>query len=119
MVGIEELQANSLRTLGLLQGRGLFRFFYKKPCELRSQANVYDMKVPEGKCPPPAVRHVPMRVAPDNTAQVTPEPQLDTDTQQQPEAEKPDVEMKEAKTEVGATTRSEAQPTDPPPPVPA
>ena len=118
MVGIKELESNSLRTLGLIQGRGLFRFFYKKPEELRSQANVYDMKVQDKKGPPSAARHVPMRVAPDNTAQVTPEP--DTDLQQQAEAEKPDVEMKEAETDVGASTSSEClKPTESLPPVQA
>ena len=80
MVGIKELESNSLRTLGLIQGRGLFRFFYKKPEELRSQANVYDMKVQDKKGPLPAARHVPMRVAPDNTAQVTPEADTDGST---------------------------------------
>ena len=121
MVGITELESNTLRTLGLIQGRGLFRFFYKKPEELRSQANVYDMKVQDKKVPPPDVRHVPMRVAPDNTAQHTPPPEEDSEPEKLLGEEKQDdVEMTEAETEVGGvTTSSDPQPAEAPQPVPA
>ena len=48
-----ELAKTTLRTLGLTQGKGLFRFFYKKPEVLKEQANVYDMKVPVKVSPEP------------------------------------------------------------------
>jgi len=65
VIGREELESVTLRTLGLLQGKGLFRFFYKKPEDLKIQANVYEMKVQE-KAAPAEIRHVPMRLDPDN-----------------------------------------------------
>merc|ERR1719397_62343 len=108
IVGRQELESVSLRTLGLIQGRGLFRFFYKKPEDLKSQANVYDMKSQEKKSGGPEVPHVPMRVAPDNTAQPLeqPQPQLGQEKQQV-------VEMEE-RTDVNslsvATTSSDPQP---------
>merc|ERR1719397_286135 len=108
IVGRQELESVSLRTLGLIQGRGLFRFFYKKPEDLKSQANVYDMKSQEKKSGGPEVPHVPMRVAPDNTAQPLeqPQPQLGQEKQQV-------VEMEE-RTDVSslsvATTSSDPQP---------
>ena len=68
VVGRADMEAVTLKTLGLLQGTGLFRFFYKRPEQLRVQANVYDIKVQE-KTPAPEVRHVPMRVDPDNRAE--------------------------------------------------
>ena len=71
VVGRAEMETVTLRTLGLLQGKGLFRFFYKKPEELKVQANVYEVKEKE-KVAPAAVRHVPMRVDPDNPKQATP-----------------------------------------------
>eukprot|EP00092_Neocalanus_flemingeri_P104974 GFUD01134497.1.p1 GENE.GFUD01134497.1~~GFUD01134497.1.p1 ORF type:complete len:555 (+),score=173.63 GFUD01134497.1:54-1718(+) len=64
VVGQEELNTTSLKTLGLTQGKGLFRFFYKKPEVLKSQANVYDMKI-DKPSPPPEVRHIPMRLEPE------------------------------------------------------
>ena len=68
VVGRAAMEAVTLKTLGLLQGTGLFRFFYKRPEQLRVQANVYDIKVQE-KTPAPEVRHVPMRLDPDNRAE--------------------------------------------------
>jgi len=65
VVGREELDSVTLRTLGLLHGKGLFRFFYKKPEDLKVQANVYEVKVQE-KAAPAEIRHVPMRLDPDN-----------------------------------------------------
>ena len=110
LVGREEIAANSLRTLGLIQGRGLFRFFYKKPEELKSQANVYDMKVQEKKSPAPEVPHVPMRVAPDNTVETV---QTAQETEENSKLQLEDVnqdvlEMEE--TEVKPTTNSDPQP---------
>ena len=66
VVGRQEMDRLTLRTLGLIQGKGLFRFFYKKPEDLKVQANVYEVKGRE-KVAPAEVRHVPMRVGPDNT----------------------------------------------------
>ena len=74
VVGRREMNKVTLRTLGLVQGKGLFRFFFKKPEQLRVQANVYDMKEKE-KSEPKEMPHVPMRLAPDNTKE--PEPNND------------------------------------------
>ena len=71
VVGRQEMDRLTLRTLGLIQGKGLLRFFYKKPEDLKVQANVYDVKEKE-RVAPPEVRHVPMRVGPDNTKEDTP-----------------------------------------------
>ena len=71
VVGRREMDKVTLRTLGLVQGKGLFRFFFKKPEQLRVQANVYDMKEKE-KSEPKELPHIPMRLAPDNTKE--PEP---------------------------------------------
>ena len=71
VVGREEIDRLTLRTLGLIQGKGLFRFFYKKPEDLKVQANVYELKERE-KVAPAEVRHVPMRVGPDNTKDEAP-----------------------------------------------
>ena len=74
VVGRLEMDKVTLRTLGLVQGKGLFRFFFKKPEQLKVQANVYDMKEKE-KSEPKEMPHVPMRLAPDNTKE--PEPNND------------------------------------------
>merc|ERR1719228_1833310 len=110
MIGLEELAANSLRTLGLVQGRGLFRFFYKKPEELKSQANVYDMKVQEKRSPAPEVPHVPMRVAPDNTVETVEMSDKEETVEDKTRSEIQDVEMEE--TEVNPTTSRESRPTE-------
>ena len=107
MVGLEELAANSLRTLGLVQGRGLFRFFYKKPEELKSQANVYDMKVQE-KNPAPEVKHVPMRVAPDNTRESVEMTDKEETVEDKVQPQTQEVEMEE--TEVKPTTSRNPRP---------
>ena len=72
VVGRAEMERLTLRTLGLIQGKGLFRFFYKKPEDLKVQANVYEVKERE-KVAPAEIRHVPMRVGPDNTKDETPQ----------------------------------------------
>ena len=72
VVGREEMERLTLRTLGLIQGKGLFRFFYKKPEDLKVQANVYDVKERE-KVAPAEIRHVPMRLDADNTKDETPQ----------------------------------------------
>ena len=72
VVGRVEMERLTLRTLGLIQGKGLFRFFYKKPEDLKVQANVYEVKERE-KVAPAEIRHVPMRVGPDNTKDDTPQ----------------------------------------------
>lgn len=64
VVGQEELITTTLKTLGLTQGKGLFRFFYKQPSVLKSQANVYDIKI-DKPSPPPEERHIPMRLEPE------------------------------------------------------
>jgi len=64
VVGQEELNTTTLKTLGLTQGKGLFRFFYKQPSVLKSQANVYDIKI-DKPSPPPEERHIPMRLEPE------------------------------------------------------
>ena len=71
VVGREEMDRLTLRTLGLIQGKGLFRFFYKKPEDLKVQANVYEVKERE-KIAPAEIRHVPMRLDADNTKDETP-----------------------------------------------
>lgn len=64
VVGQEELDTTTLKTLGLTQGKGLFRFFYKKPEVLKNQANVYDIKI-DRPSPAPEERHIPMRLEPE------------------------------------------------------
>jgi len=64
VVGQEELDTTTLKILGLTQGKGLFRFFYKQPSVLKNQANVYDMKV-DRPSPAPEERHIPMRLEPE------------------------------------------------------
>ena len=71
VVGQEELNTTTLKTLGLTQGKGLFRFFYKKPEVLKSQANVYDMKI-DRPSPAPEERHIPMRLEPEPVKVDTP-----------------------------------------------
>jgi len=71
VVGQEELNSTTLKTLGLTQGKGLFRFFYKKPEVLKSQANVYDMKI-DRPSPAPEERHIPMRLEPEPVKVDTP-----------------------------------------------
>ncbi|XP_023327268.1 tether containing UBX domain for GLUT4 [Eurytemora carolleeae] len=56
------LSTTTLRSLGLASGKGLFRFFYKKPEVLKDQAKVYSMKVSEKPEIKPEVRHLPMRL---------------------------------------------------------
>ena len=73
VVGRQQLDQVTLSNLGLLQGKGLFRFFYKKPEELKVQANVYEMKEKE-KVVPADVPHVPMRLNPDNKVVTEPAP---------------------------------------------
>ena len=73
VVGRQQLDQVTLSNLGLLQGKGLFRFFYKKPEELKVQANVYEMKEKE-KIVPADVPHVPMRLNPDNKVVTEPVP---------------------------------------------
>jgi len=85
VIGDSQLAATSLRTLGLTQGKGLFRFFYKKPEVLKEQANVYDMKVPVKVTPEPEPAPVeteavpmeteptPTAIVPENTTPITPE----------------------------------------------
>ena len=80
VVGRADMEAVTLKTLGLLQGTGLFRFFYKRPEQLRVQANVYDIKVQE-KTPAPEVRHVPMRLDPDNRAEAAAAAVMETSEQ--------------------------------------
>jgi len=77
VVGQEELNTTTLRTLGLTQGKGLFRFFYKKPEVLKSQANVYDIKI-DKPSPPPEVPHIPMRLEPE-PVKVAPTPTVQRD----------------------------------------
>jgi len=70
VVGQQSLSSTSLRTLGLTSGKGLFRFFYKKPEVLKDQAKVYSMKVvskPEEE--KPEKRHLPMRLEPSTLSQ--------------------------------------------------
>lgn len=64
VVGENDLNATTLKNLGLTQGKGLFRFFFKQPEVLKNQANVYDMKI-EKPTPPPEERHLPMRLEPE------------------------------------------------------
>jgi len=64
IVGEDEMQRTSLRSLGLTKGRGLFRFFYKQPEVLKTQANVYDMKE-KIKEAAPEKAYVPMRIEPE------------------------------------------------------
>jgi len=64
VVGQQELNSTTLKTLGLTQGKGLLRFFYKQPAVLKSQANVYDIKI-DKPSPPPEDRHIPMRLEPE------------------------------------------------------
>jgi len=66
-----QLSNVSLRTLGLTSGKGLFRFFYKRPEVLKDQANVYSMKSAtkpeESKT---ESRHLPMRLEPSTLGQL-------------------------------------------------
>jgi len=64
VVGEDELNATTLKTLGLTQGKGLLRFFYKAPVLLTQQANVYNMKV-DRPSPTPELPHIPMRLEPE------------------------------------------------------
>eukprot|EP00088_Acartia_fossae_P049615 TRINITY_DN5479_c0_g1_i5.p1 TRINITY_DN5479_c0_g1~~TRINITY_DN5479_c0_g1_i5.p1 ORF type:complete len:533 (+),score=106.03 TRINITY_DN5479_c0_g1_i5:71-1669(+) len=77
IVGHEALQKTTLRSLGLTAGKGLFRFFYKKPETLKEQANVYAIKekTPEvGKeKATPEERHLPMRLEPATLASIQPQ----------------------------------------------
>jgi len=60
VIGQSELDITTLRSLGLTCGKGLFRFFFKKPDILKNQANVYNIKEKEGT-PVEERRHLPMR----------------------------------------------------------
>jgi len=60
IVGQEKLDTTSLRTLGLVKGKVLMRFFYKQPEILKGQAGVYDIKMAD-KEPTPERPHLPMR----------------------------------------------------------
>jgi len=68
------LGTTTLRSLGLTTGKGLFRFFFKKPEVLKEQANVYAIKekVPELK-EKEEKRHLPMRMEPATLASIEPE----------------------------------------------
>merc|ERR1719158_125808 len=93
----------TLRTLGLVQGKGLFRFFFKKPGQLRVQANVYDMKEKE-KSEPKEIPHVPMRLAPDNTK----EPETNNDQKEENSMEV-DVEPKPSTSTTDISTAVETK----------
>jgi len=66
IVGDEQMKKTTLRSLGLTKGKGLFRFFYKLPEVLKTQANVYDMKEKAKKEETPERTHLPMRLEPEN-----------------------------------------------------
>ena len=107
VVGRQELDTVSLRTLGLLQGKGLFRFFYKQPEQLKVQANVYEMKEKE-KSAPVEVPHVPMRINPDNKVEETPVNDNDAmDTSTNVNSVEPEPEKKETFSQPLATDSEE------------
>jgi len=61
-----ELAKTTIRTLGLTQGKGLFRFFFKKPETLKDQANVSHVM----SCP----------MKPEPPKEPTPEPEKEAKT---------------------------------------
>jgi len=82
-----ELATTSIRTLGLIQGKGLLRFFFKKPETLKDQANVsHVMKVPMK--PQKSKESTPeVEVEPEKPKEKTPEMEKPKETI--PEMEKP------------------------------
>merc|ERR1719158_1670129 len=97
----------TLRTLGLVQGKGLFRFFFKKPEQLRVQANVYDMKEKE-KSEPKELPHIPMRLAPDNTKEPEPNNEQKEESPMEVAVEaKPSTSTKSVESEVLLTASKE------------
>lgn len=49
VIGIEQLQQTTLKSLGILEGRAMMRLLNKKPEELKTQANVYKPAVEKPK----------------------------------------------------------------------
>lgn len=49
VIGIEQLQRTTLKSLGILEGRAMMRLLNKKPEELKTQANVYKPPVEKPK----------------------------------------------------------------------
>ena len=51
VVGRKEMEKLTLKTLGLDKNKGIFKFFFKNPEQLRVQTNVYDIKEKEERVP--------------------------------------------------------------------
>jgi len=107
VAGQKELERTTLRSLGLVSGKGLLRFFYKAPELLKSQANVYNLKVVEKEVKEEK-RHLPMRL---EAATISKEKELEEEVEQdkmeEEEVVETEVEEVQSSIEVGEVVADE------------
>ena len=105
VVGQEALEKTTLRSLGLVQGKGLLRLMYKKPEVLKSQANVYDMKVEVKEVVEKP--HRPMRLeAASLSKENSSEPEVVEGMEVEPEQEKMVVEAQSSTEAANLSTKA-------------
>jgi len=98
VVGDDALDATSLRSLGLLQGKCLLRLMYKVPESLKVQANVYAIKEKEREETPEKF-HRPMRL------EAATLPKKDEVNEETKEEEPMDLSSEQASEDIGEKSK--------------